>query len=121
MPARHVGWYWIISMSISGAPTRYAIAIPSAVQINAFVVGLQIWPLPPVARITFFASNSSIEPSRMFLRDGPNALALVIHGERGGEVLLVAVDLLGVLHQLLVEDVHDRLAGDVGDVVGARR
>ena len=25
-----------------------------------------------------------------------------------------------VLHQLLVEDVQDRLAGDVGDVVGPR-
>ena len=39
----------------------------------------------------------------------------------GREPLLVAGDLLGVLHELLVEDVHDRLAGDVGDVVGAGR
>ena len=54
-------------------------------------------------------------------RDGADALALVVDRERGGEVLLVAVDLLGVLHELLVEHVHDRLAGDVGDVVGARR
>ena len=38
--------------------------------------------------------------------------------ERGGEPLLVAVDLV-VLHQLLVEHVQDRLAGDVGHVVGA--
>ncbi len=35
-----VGWYWTISMSISGAPIAYACAIPSAVQISAFVVGL---------------------------------------------------------------------------------
>ena len=34
-----VGWYWIISMSINGAPIRYAMAIPSPVQIRAFVVG----------------------------------------------------------------------------------
>ena len=51
--------------------------------------------------------------------DGADALALVVDRELGREPLLVAVDLLGVLHQLLVEDVHDRLAGDVGHVVGA--
>jgi hypothetical protein len=51
-------------MSISGAPTRYAIEIPSPVQIRALVVGLKHWPLPPVARITDLALNSSIEPSR---------------------------------------------------------
>ena len=51
--------------------------------------------------------------------DGADAVALVIDGQRGREVLLVAGDVVGVLHQLLVEDVHDRLAGDVGDVVGA--
>ena len=54
-------------------------------------------------------------------RDHPAALAALVHRQRGGEPLLVAGDLLGVLHQLLVEDVHDRLAGDVGDVVGAGR
>ena len=51
-------------MSISGAPTRYAIEMPSPVQISALVVGLKHWPLPPVARITDLALNSSIEPSR---------------------------------------------------------
>ena len=51
--------------------------------------------------------------------DGADALARVVDRERGREVLLVAVDRVRVLHQLLVEDVHDRLARDVGDVVGA--
>ena len=53
-------------------------------------------------------------------QDRADAVAVVVERERGGEVLLVAVDRVGVLHQLLVEHVHDRLAGDVGDVVGAR-
>jgi hypothetical protein len=53
--------------------------------------------------------------------DRSHAVALVVESEAGREVLLVAGDVLGVLHELLVEDVHDRLAGDVGDVVGAGR
>ena len=52
-------------------------------------------------------------------RDRAAALAVVVLHERGDEPLLVAVDLLVVLHQLLVEHVQQRLAGDVGDVVGA--
>ena len=52
-------------------------------------------------------------------RDRAAAVALVVLHERGDEPLLVAVDLLVVLHQLLVEHVQQRLAGDVGDVVGA--
>ena len=51
--------------------------------------------------------------------DDPAALALLVDRQRRREPLLVAGDRLGVLHQLLVEHVHDRLAGDVGDVVGA--
>jgi hypothetical protein len=47
-----------------------------------------------------------------------DAAILVLH-QRGREPLLVPVDLL-VLHQLLVENMQDRLAGDVGHVVGAR-
>jgi hypothetical protein len=39
-PARVVGWYWIISISINRAPIRYACAIPSPVTINPLVVGL---------------------------------------------------------------------------------
>jgi hypothetical protein len=39
--------------------------MPSPVQIRALVVGFQTWPLPPQARITDFASKSSIEPSAM--------------------------------------------------------
>ena len=45
--------------------------------------------------------------------------AVVVLDQRGGEPLLVAVHLVE-LHELLVEDVQDRLAGDVGHVVGAR-
>ena len=50
-------------------------------------------------------------------RDRAGDAALVVLDERGREPLLVAVDVLE-LHELLVEDVQDRLAGDVGDVVG---
>ena len=45
--------------------------MPSPVQIRALVVGCQIWPLPPEARITLFASNSSIEPSLMLRVTAP--------------------------------------------------
>ena len=67
------------------------------------------------------AENSCIEPSLDVARDRAAALARVVLHERGDEPLLVAVDLLVVLHQLLVEHVQQRLAGDVGHVVGARR
>ena len=50
----------------------------------------------------------------------PRTAAVVVEHEARREVLLVAGDHLRVLHQLLVEHVHDRLAGDVRDVVGAR-
>ena len=43
----------------------------------------------------------------------------VVEDQRGREPLLVGVHAVGVLHQLLVEHVQDRLAGDVGDVGGA--
>src|SRR3954465_7309558 len=52
--------------------------------------------------------------------DRAAAVAGLVLDERGDEPLLVAVDLLVVLHQLLVEHVQERLAGDVGDVVRAR-
>ena len=51
--------------------------------------------------------------------DDAAALAVLVQRQGGAEPLLVAGDRVGVLHQLLVEHVHDRLAGDVGDVVGA--
>ncbi len=94
--------------------------MPSPVQISALVVGCQTWPLPPVARITALAPKWSIEPSLTLRQIAPTQLPSSSRARLGGEVLLVAGDLLGVLHELLVEDVHDRLAGDVGDVVGAR-
>ena len=53
-------------------------------------------------------------------RDRAGAVAGLVEHEAGREPLLVAVDLV-VLHELLVEHVQDRLAGDVGDVVGAGR
>ena len=48
----------------------------------------------------------------------PGDPAVVVAHERGGEPLLEALHLV-VLHQLLVEHVQQRLAGDVGHVVGA--
>ncbi len=48
--------------------------MPSPVQISAFVVGCQICPLPPEARITALARNSSIEPSRMLRVTAPTQL-----------------------------------------------
>jgi hypothetical protein len=53
--------------------------------------------------------------------DRAAALAVAVLHQPGDEPLLVAVDLLVVLHQLLVEHVQERLAGDVGHVVGAGR
>ena len=51
-------------------------------------------------------------------RDRARAVARLVERQPGREPLLVAVHLV-VLHQLLVEHVQDRLAGDVRDVVGA--
>ncbi len=48
--------------------------MPSPVQTRALVVGLKTWPLPPVARITDLAANSSIEPSRMLRVTAPAIL-----------------------------------------------
>jgi len=39
--------------------------MPSPVQMRPLVVGLNAWPTPPVARITFLAVNSSSAPVRM--------------------------------------------------------
>ena len=53
-------------------------------------------------------------------RDRAQALAVVVEHERGHEPLLVAREAFVALEQLLVEDVEQGLAGDVGHVVGAR-
>ncbi len=53
--------------------------------------------------------------------DRADTATVVVHEQVGGEPLLVAVDDGRVLHQLLVEHVQDGVAGDVGDVVRARR
>ena len=119
LPASVVGWYWIISMSISLAPIRYACAIPSPVTISPLVVGLYACPAPPVARIVFLALNTSRWPSRRLRPIAPMQRPSIVLQQIGREPLLVAVDLLAVLHQLLVEHVQDRVTGDVGDVVGA--
>ena len=58
-------------------------------------------------------------PAAHVARDRPRAAALLVLEQRGREPLLVAVDGLVVLHQLLIEHVQHRLAGDVGDVGGA--
>ena len=59
-------------------------------------------------------------PAADVARDAADARAAVAEQQRRGEPLLVAVQPLVVLEQLLVEDVKQRLAGDVGDVVRAR-
>ena len=107
-------------MSISGAPMRNACAIPSPVQISALVVGLKHWPAPPEARIVRLGGEQLHRAVADVARDRADAVAVVVLHEAGDEPLLVAVDLLVVLHQLLVEHVQQRLAGDVGDVVRAR-
>ena len=48
------------SMSWSFAPALFAIAIPSPVAIDGFVVYLKTWPVPPVASITASAKTVSI-------------------------------------------------------------
>ena len=52
-------------MSISGAPMRYACAMPSPVQMSALVVGWKHCPAPPEARIVDFAVKVSSWPVRM--------------------------------------------------------
>ena len=106
-------------MSISLAPIRYACAIPSPVTIS-----------PLVGRLVRLAGAARGEDRRLGVEhlevavaqvaaDRADAAALVVLEQVGREPLLVAVDLLVVLHQLLVEHVQDRVAGDVGDVVRA--
>ena len=65
------------------------------------------------------AVNASIRPLRTSRAITPQQRARLVLQQRGREPLLVALDRLVVLHQLLVEHVQDRLAGDVGDVGGA--
>ena len=93
--------------------------MPSPVQISALVVGLKHWPAPPEARIVDLALKTSRRPSLIERATAPVQRPVVVLQQRGDEPLLVAVDLLVELHQLLVEHVQQRLAGDVGDVVGA--
>src|SRR3954447_18028778 len=57
-----VGWYWTNSMSLSGAPARYARAMPSPVLMLAFVVNGKTFPQPPVHRITDLAATAWIRP-----------------------------------------------------------
>ena len=64
--------------------------------------------------------NVSIAPGAHVARDHARSSApCVVEEQRGREPLLVALDRLVVLHQLLVEHVQHRLAGDVRDVGGA--
>ncbi len=55
-------------------------------------------------------------PAAHVARDRARAAAGVVAQQRGGEPLLVARDRLVVLHQLLIEHVQQRLAGDVGHI-----
>src|SRR5437763_9502270 len=60
-------------------------------------------------------------PVAQVAADRARAVAVVVLEQIQGEPLLVAVELLVVLEQLLVEHVQDGLAGDVGHVVSASR
>ena len=84
----------------------------------ALVVGLNAWPAPPEARIVDLAAEQLHRAVADVAGDRADAVARVVLRKAGDEPLLVAVDLLVVLHQLLVEHVQQRLTGDVGDVVG---
>src|SRR4051812_45853102 len=57
-----VGWYWTNSMSLSGAPARYARAMPSPVLMLAFVVNGKTFPQPPVHKITDLAATAWMRP-----------------------------------------------------------
>src|SRR5437870_5510395 len=52
--------------------------------------------------------------------DRADTVVVVVLEQVDREPLLVAVEALVVLHQLLVEHVQDRLAGDVGHVIRTR-
>ena len=93
--------------------------MPSAVQMRALVVGLKHWPAPPEARMTRLGREGLHPAGADVARHAARTAAFAVDRERGGEPLLVAVHGLVVLHELLVEHVEDRLAGDVGHVVGA--
>jgi hypothetical protein len=54
-----VGWNWTNSMSISSAPARSASAVPSPVYSHEFEVTFHDLPMPPVARTTALALNST--------------------------------------------------------------
>ncbi len=59
-----VGWNCMNSMSFSGTPARSAIAIPSPVHAQAFVVARYMRPTPPVASTTVFAPIAFTPPLR---------------------------------------------------------
>ena len=66
-----VGWYWIISMSIMGAPARQASAMPSPVQMIALVEGSNTRPAPPAAMITALARMVCSSPVLMSSTTAP--------------------------------------------------
>ena len=57
-----VGWNCTNSMLISEAPARSASACPSPVYSQELEVTLNDLPMPPVARMTLGASNSTNRP-----------------------------------------------------------
>ena len=57
-----VGWNWMNSMLTSDAPARSASACPSPVYSQELLVTLKDLPMPPVARMTAGAENSTKRP-----------------------------------------------------------
>ena len=84
------------------------------------MVGSYAWPAPPEARIVALGVEHLQAAVAQVAADRADAPAVAVLKQVGGEPLLVAIDLLAMLHQLLVEHVQDRVAGDVRHVVGAR-
>ena len=71
LPARVVGWYWTISMSIRGAPALYARAMPSPVHMRALVLGSKTLPRPPVAMMTALARTTWTSPLLISMSTAP--------------------------------------------------
>src|SRR3954454_15277243 len=83
-----VGWYWTNSMSLSGAPARYARAMPSPVLMLAFVVNGKTFPQPPVHKITDLAATARMRP--VISSMGDDAVdSSVVHEQFGDEPLVV--------------------------------
>ena len=117
MNGRPVGWYCTNSMSLSGAPARYASAMPSPVLMLAFVVNGKTFPQPPVASTTALAVMAWIRPVVSSIATTPQHPA-VVDQEPGDEPLVVPLH-RGILQGRLEQRVQHVEPGLVGGEPGA--